>query len=116
MDSFDYDEARQLVDEVVFVSDTDRDIFFVTPSVTTVLGYAEDAFRRLKTIDLIHPEDLSSAARTASLMRSEDRGTYRTRLRILHANGTYVPCEIIGRNLLHEPIGGVVTTLRRLDR
>ena len=103
---------RHLVDEVVFISNADREIVYVTPSVEQVLGYDEASFRKLTTIRLIHPADLPAAARAAISLRGSEEGSFRVTLRIRHAQGHWVWCEILGRNLLHAPIAGVVNSLR----
>lgn len=110
-----YEAMRHLMDEVVFVHDEARNITFVSPSVEHVLGYTEEAFTRLQTHKLIHPDDMPTAFAQALELRAEDGQSYRSTLRVKHADGHYVWCEIVGRNLLHTEIGGVVSTLRDIS-
>ncbi|MDJ0788482.1 MAG: sensor domain-containing diguanylate cyclase [Myxococcota bacterium] len=107
-----YDALEHLVDEVVFIHSEDRRIVFVSPSVRNVLGYTQEAFRALRTVDLIHPDDLPEAVRTAVELRETEGASYRSMLRIRSAEGSYRWCEIVGRNLLHTDVAGVVNTLR----
>ena len=50
-----YEAIRHLRDEVVFISDNERRMRYVTPSVTEVLGHEEAAFLAFSRVDLIHP-------------------------------------------------------------
>jgi diguanylate cyclase (GGDEF)-like protein/PAS domain S-box-containing protein len=108
-----YRALGHMVDEVVFVHREDRSIVFVSPSVQDVLGYTPEQFTSLSTPDLIHPDDLPGAAETAVWLRAEPGRSYRSELRVHHADRGWVWVEIVGRNLLHDPeVEGVVNTLR----
>ncbi len=107
-----YEALRYLIDEVVFIHDAQRRIVFVSPSVENVLGYPAEAFAQLTTIDLIHPDDLPDAVRTAVELRGREGATYRSTLRLRKADGRYLWCEIVGRNLLHTEVAGVINTIR----
>ncbi|MEN8159649.1 MAG: diguanylate cyclase [Myxococcota bacterium] len=106
------DALGDLHPEVVFIHDEERRIVSVSPSVRQVLGYGEEAFEALRTYELIHPDDLDAAARTAAALRAEPGASYRSVLRIRHADGHYLWCEVVGRNAFHEDVRGVVNTLR----
>ena len=106
-----YEAMRHLRDEVVFISDADRRMLYVTPSVRDVLGYEEAAFLSFSTIDLIHPDDLVPAAKAAVELRSE-AGSYRLTIRLRHADGRWVWCDVVGRDLLQGPVGAFVNSLR----
>ena len=110
-----YEAMRHLMDEVVFVHDEARNITFVSPSVEHVLGYSEEAFTRMQTFNLIHPDDLPAAFAQAREIRGETGNSYRMTLRVKHAEGHYVWCEIVGRNLLHTELAGVVSSLRDIS-
>ncbi|MEZ5176812.1 MAG: diguanylate cyclase [Acidimicrobiales bacterium] len=111
-----YAALGHLIDEVVFIHREDRTIAFVSPSVADVLGYTPDEFTALRTYELIHPDDLPEAARTAEDIRSGPGRSYRSVLRIRHRDGSWVWAEVIGRNLLDDPaVRGVVQTLRDIS-
>lgn len=103
---------RYLVDEFVFIHGEDRRIVFVSPSVEAVLGYGETQFLRLRTSDLIHPDDLAAATRTSMGLRAKEGASYRGRYRIRHVDGHYLWCEIVGRNLIGTDLDGIVNTVR----
>ena len=103
------------MDEVVFVHDKNCNITFVSPSVEHVLGYTEEAFTCLQIYKLVHPDDMQSMAVQTQELRKEEDQSYRSTLRIRHVDGHYVWCEIVGRNLLHTEIAGVVSSLRDIS-
>jgi diguanylate cyclase (GGDEF)-like protein/PAS domain S-box-containing protein len=110
-----YEALRHLIDEVVFIHDVRRRVVFVSPSVENVLGYSEEAFTALSTIELIHPDDLPAAIETGMAVRDEEGASYRSVLRVRRADGSFVWCEIVGRNLLHTEVAGVINTLRDIS-
>lgn len=93
------------------MSDVERRMVWVSPSVERVLGYAEADFLGIRTFDLIHPDDLPEATRAAATLRGPER-TFRCTLRLQHGDGRWVWCDIVGRNMLDTPFAGVVSTLR----
>ena len=106
-----YEAIRHLRDEVVFISDNERRMRYVTPSVTEVLGHEEAAFLAFSRVDLIHPDDLPMAAKAALELRGA-AGSYRLTLRLRHADGRWIWCDVVGRNLMEGPVGGFVNSLR----
>ncbi len=111
-----YAALGHLIDEVVFINRKDRTIAFVSPSVQNVLGYTPEEFTSMRTYELIHPDDLPAATETAIALRAEPGSSYRSILRILRRDGSWVWCEIVGQNLIEEPsVRGVVQTLRDIS-
>jgi diguanylate cyclase (GGDEF)-like protein/PAS domain S-box-containing protein len=107
-----YESLHYLVDEVVFISNAEQRIFFASPSVKNVLGYECEAFLDIDPVTLIHPDDLAAAGATATELRAAAGNSYRTTVRILHAQGHYIWCDVSGRNLLDWDVKGIVNTLR----
>ncbi len=110
-----YEAMRHLIDEVVFIHDEDRRVVFVSPSVEQVLGYTVAEFTQLTTIEIIHPDDLPEIARIGMALREQQGGRYRSTCRVKRADGSFVWCETVGRNLLHTETAGVVNTLRDIS-
>jgi PAS domain S-box-containing protein len=103
--------------DVVYVLDREGLIRFVSASVRAVLGYDPEGYKRapVSGLDFVHPEDRFLAE---ELFREllHHPGEVRTgQFRVLHADGTPIPMEAWGRNLLEEPrVMGVVVNLRDL--
>jgi diguanylate cyclase (GGDEF)-like protein/PAS domain S-box-containing protein len=85
-----------------------------TPSIEAVLGYSRGAVETLDVGTLLHPEDAAPARALVETMLSGRRsGPVRTEWRVRHADGRWLPMEVIANDLTRDPdVGGVVLTLR----
>ncbi|MGC8903883.1 ATP-binding protein [Thermus sp.] len=112
------EEARLLAllehyQDVVCVLDQDGGFRFVSPSVWSVLGYEPQGLGR--AWDLVHPGDLPQAQAFFQELLAQPGSTLSGEFRVLHRDGTPIPVEAWGRNLLQDPrVGGVVVDLRDL--
>lgn len=103
--------------DVIYVLDREGMIRFVSASVRAVLGYDPEGYKAapVSALEFVHPQDrpLAEALFRELLARP---GEVRTgEFRVLHADGTPIPMEAWGRNLLEEPrVKGVVVNLRDL--
>ncbi|GAA6754562.1 ATP-binding protein [Thermus thalpophilus] len=103
--------------DVVYVLDGEGGVRFVSASVRGVLGYDPEGYKRtpLNALDFVHPEDRSLAEGLFRELLAHPGEVRTGEFRVLHADGTPIPMEAWGRNLLHEPrVGGVVVNLRDL--
>ncbi|WP_234503945.1 MULTISPECIES: ATP-binding protein [Thermus] len=103
--------------DVVYVLDGNGTIRFVSASVRGVLGYDPEGYRRapVNGLDFVHPEDRPLAEALFRELLAHPGEVRAGEFRVLHADGTPIPMEAWGRNLLHEPrVGGVVVNLRDL--
>ncbi|MFN3179904.1 MAG: PAS domain S-box protein, partial [Thermus sp.] len=103
--------------DVVYVLDGEGVIRYVSASVRHVLGYDPEGYKKapLRALDFVHPEDRGVAeALLRELLRHP--GVVRAgEFRVLHADGTPIPVEAWGRNLLADPrVQGVVVDLHDL--
>ena len=89
----------------------------VTPSIEVVLGYQREVVETLDIAELLHPDDASQAAVLVESMLAGGRsGPIRTEWRLRHADGRWIPMEVIGNDLSHDPeVNGVVLTLRDIS-
>lgn len=103
--------------DVVYVLDEEARIRFVSPSVGAVLGYDPEGYRRaaLDALAFVHPEDQERARALFQELLARPEATLRGEFRLLHQDGTPIPVEAWGRNLLKDPrVGGVVVNVRDL--
>jgi PAS domain S-box-containing protein len=101
--------------DVVYVLDREGYIRWVSESARTVLGYDPEGYRqvRVRGLDYVHPEDRPLAEELWRRLLSSEGETVTATFRVLRVDGTPVPFEAWGRNLLGEPrVGGVVVNLR----
>jgi diguanylate cyclase (GGDEF)-like protein/PAS domain S-box-containing protein len=99
--------------DVISLVDADQAITYQTPSITRLLGYAEDELIGTQLADLTHPEDRLSlfAARAEAIAEASASTTSHLRLR--HKDGSYRNVQSIHTNLLDDPdVRAVVVTTR----
>ncbi|MEN2981936.1 MAG: PAS domain-containing protein, partial [Thermus sp.] len=94
--------------DVVYVLDREGLVRFVSASVRTVLGYDPEGYKRapVAALDFVHPEDRLAAEELLRYLLAHPGEVRTGEFRVLHANGTPIPMEAWGRNLLDEPGSG----------
>jgi PAS domain S-box-containing protein len=93
--------------------DRDSRIFYVSPSLQSMLGYAAEELMGTLREDLIHPEDRKIVRERNERVVQEAGLTLRSKLRLRHRNGDYRWVEVTMQNLLDHPaVGAIVTNLR----
>ncbi|GAB5601691.1 ATP-binding protein [Thermus sp. FJN-A] len=103
--------------DVVYVLDQEGRIRFVSSSVRSLLGYNPEGYKEapVHALDFVHPEDRPKAEALFRELLSQPGHTLTGEFRVLHQDGTPIPMEAWGRNLLQDPrVGGVVVDLRDL--
>ena len=99
--------------EVLSLSDADRKITYVSPSIKTVLGFDPEELIGVDSSTLMHPDEVAEAqAMRASLQQGT--GAYGTKmLRLRHKDGSWRWVEMTGTNKLADPaINAMVTNFR----
>ena len=99
--------------DLITLVGADLAITYQTPSITRLLGYAEDELIGTQLADLAHPEDRLSlfAARAEAIAGDQASATSQVRLR--HRDGSYRHVQSIHTNLLDDPdVRAVVVTTR----
>jgi len=82
----------------------DGAIRYHSPSAAEVLGF-DRAYRGAKmAFDLVHPDDASAASHMFAQLLEHPASTVQTELRAWHRDGKWHIFEIIGRNLVDDPI------------
>ncbi|HLI55407.1 MAG TPA: EAL domain-containing protein, partial [Actinomycetota bacterium] len=85
-----------------------------TPSLSAVLGYTPEALEQLQLRDLLPAEEAPRAlAAIGALLEGSRREAFRTEWRVRHADGRWLPMEVLGTDLTEDAhVAGVVLTLR----
>jgi diguanylate cyclase (GGDEF)-like protein/PAS domain S-box-containing protein len=99
--------------DLITLIDADLAITYQTPSITRLLGYAEEELIGTQLADLTHPEDRLSlfAARAEAI--AADQASATSHLRLRHRDGSYRHVQSIHTNLLGDPdVRAVVVTTR----
>src|SRR4051794_35747471 len=99
--------------DLITLVDSDLAITYQTPSITRLLGYAEDELIGTQLADLTHPEDRFSLYAARAEATAGDRASATSHLRLRHKDGSYRHVQSIHTNLLDDPdVRAVVVTTR----
>jgi diguanylate cyclase (GGDEF)-like protein/PAS domain S-box-containing protein len=99
--------------DVITLIDADLAITYQTPSITRLLGYAEDELIGTRLADLTHPEDRLSLLTARAEAVADAAASTTSHLRLRHRDGTYRHVQSIHTNLLDDPdVRAVVVTTR----
>ena len=99
--------------DLITLIDADLAITYQTPSITRLLGYAEDELIGTQLADLTHPEDRLSLFAARAEATAEDQASATSHLRLRHRDGSYRHVQSIHTNLLADPdVRAVVVTTR----
>ena len=104
----------QNASDVIVVAQPDLPWTSVAPSIEVVLGYERQVVETLDVSKLLHPDDASQAlVLVETMLRGSRSGPIRTEWRLRHADGRWIPMEVIASDLSNDPaVKGVVLTLR----
>jgi diguanylate cyclase (GGDEF)-like protein/PAS domain S-box-containing protein len=109
---------RVLVNEqtdVILVIDHGIRIRWANPTATAVLGYPLDEFIGREGLDLVHPDDRARAVESFAELLDPTNDGEPLEIRAIHADGHFVPMEVMGTDLSDQPsVGGIVVNLRDL--
>src|SRR5579884_2611324 len=101
--------------DVIALHNLRGQVIYVSPSVTNILGYSPDEFKKLNGFKYVHPVDIK---RIVGLLRSVRKPgeTVTAELRLRHKNGSYVWVEAITTNEVKDPmIKGFITNFRDIN-
>jgi diguanylate cyclase (GGDEF)-like protein/PAS domain S-box-containing protein len=106
-----YDAFERLARELALVADQEGILLYVSPAVSSLLGYAVDEVITREGLDFVHPDDEDHARREFERVLVEG-GTRNWTLRLRTAAGDWRWIEQSAMNLLDSSIGGIVSTVR----
>jgi two-component system, cell cycle sensor histidine kinase and response regulator CckA len=86
--------------DVIAIVGLDGCIRYESPSVERVLGYPPSVLVGTPFLDLVHPDDASSAADFLSSQVADPAATSRTELRARHYRGSWRSFEIVANTLV----------------
>jgi diguanylate cyclase (GGDEF)-like protein/PAS domain S-box-containing protein len=100
--------------DVIVVAQPDLPWTSVAASFEAVLGYKQDVTDTPDVAKLLHPDDASQAlVLVETMLRGSRTGPIRTEWCLRHADGRWIPMEVIASDLSKDPeVKGVVLTLR----
>ncbi len=87
----------------IILLDRDGKIFYASPAVIRILGYAVDAVVGFDVFTLVHPDDLDSARERFHDVSAVDARPLLTELRCRHNDGSWRHLELLWSNRLDDP-------------
>jgi len=99
--------------DLVTVIDAHGRLTYVSPSVSRLLGYTEDALLGREALSLVHPDDVAAVRDALASLYGGDPAHGALVARVQHANGDYRYFESNASNLLDDPaMHGIVVDSR----
>ena len=99
--------------DVTSILDADMRVQYVSPSVTSVLGYSADELAGAASLDFVHPEDAGVLTELFARELDEPGRMQTDQFRARHKDGTWRVMDAVGLNLLSDPaVRGMVITAR----
>ncbi|HEY9448664.1 MAG TPA: EAL domain-containing protein, partial [Gemmatimonadaceae bacterium] len=100
--------------DVIAIVDVDGVIQFVSPSITRIFGYQPEELIGTALVDLLHPENVTSAMQLLVTTAERVQGvTAPVEWRFRHREGRWLHVETVCNNLLAEPtVRGIVLNTR----
>src|SRR5947209_10024598 len=92
-------------------------VTYVSPSITTILGYAPQEVMGVHGLSMIHPDDMETMQRVLGGILQAPGKSLRAEYRLRHKNGSYCWFEGSGTNLLTVPgIKAIVGNFRDITK
>ena len=107
----------QHASDLITVLDADLLVQHQTASAQRFLKYESGALVGQRLLDLVHPEDHAGAAAFFYALASERGVRPEIEFRFRRGDGTWLPVEAIGNNLLQDRlVQGIVVTIRDVSK
>lgn len=102
--------------DVVFVLDKDGMVQYVTPSVSSVLGFTEDELARKSAFGFLHPEDVQRCQKLFGELLANPNSTIVTDVRIKNKQQSWTWVEAKGINKFSDSvIDGVIISMHDIS-
>jgi diguanylate cyclase (GGDEF)-like protein/PAS domain S-box-containing protein len=99
--------------DIVAVLDRDATVEYASPAAERLLGWEVASRIGSSALDLIHPDELTLAVESMVETVAEAGVKLPLEVRLAHADGSWVPVEVMANNQLDDPaVAGIVMTIR----
>jgi len=99
--------------DIVAVIDRDATVQYASPAAERLLGWEVASHIGTSALELIHPDELALAAESMVETVAEPGVKLPLEVRLAHADGSWVPVEVVANNRLDDPaVAGIVMTIR----
>lgn len=99
--------------DMITLAKPEGELLYVSPSLTTVLGFTAQEYMSRPGFEFIHPDDIPGLMEQMTELLKKPGGSFFREQRLLRKDGTWRWCEGTVTNMLHEPaIGALVSNFR----
>ena len=103
----------QYSSDIVTIVDAEGTISYETPGVEKTLGYKPEDRVGRSLFEFVHPDDVGWVSREFAKLLESEGASPRLEVRLQAQDGTFHYLEVIGNNLLEDPmVGGLVINSR----
>jgi PAS domain S-box-containing protein len=102
--------------DIITILDAKGVMHYNSPSIQRILGYSPEELTNKPVFEFVHPDDASTVIATFLRVAQSPDQVAPLEFRVRHKNGSWVPLESIGKNLLDDPVvAGVVVNSRDIS-
>ena len=99
--------------DIVAVVDRDANVQYASPAAERLLGWEVASHLGSSALELIHPDELTLAVDSMVETTAEPGVKLPLEVRLAHADGSWVPVEVVANNRLEDPaVAGIVMNIR----
>ncbi len=98
----------QYTSEIITLLDAEGCIRYESPSVERILGYCPGGRIGRSLFDFVHADDGAHVREHVAALLQAPGSIISIEFRLLHADGSWVYLEVVGNNLLADPLVGYV--------
>jgi diguanylate cyclase (GGDEF)-like protein/PAS domain S-box-containing protein len=99
--------------DIVAVIDRDATVQYASPAAERLLGWEIASHIGSSALELIHPDELALAVESMVETVAEPGVKLPLEVRLAHADGSWLPVEVVANNRLEDPaVAGIVMTIR----
>lgn len=89
--------------DVIALFDSNGRFLYESPAATQILGYAVNELKGRNAFELVHPDDLQSAAELFAQLVLAPASSVKVAFRFRHKDGSWRYLDAIGTNMLSDP-------------
>lgn len=102
--------------DMITLSNENGELLYGSPSIEKGLGYNSNELKKVKVLDLIHPDDFTIFAEKRKQLTTFKGKSFNSQHRLLNKKGKYVWCDVTLTNMLGEPgIDAIVSNFRDIS-
>ena len=99
--------------DAIAIVDANGTLIYESPAFERMLGYRFEDRIGKSGLELVHPDDMPAVTMGIAVLIQNPGITHHTEVRARHKDGSWRTLEIVGRNLLDDPVvKGVVANFR----